>query len=109
MEQRLIDADAYAAELRKLRESYQILNDANAADKERLLKLHIMHGIFRAEKALKKQPTVDAAQVVRCGECKYAKDENFISAIWCENLEKYLAYDFFCADGERRTDETEGS
>lgn len=42
------------------------------------------------------------APVVRCGECKYAKDENFISAIWCENLEKYLAYDFFCADGERR-------
>lgn len=22
--------------------------------------------------------------------------------IWCENLEKYLAYDFFCHDGERK-------
>jgi hypothetical protein len=49
-----------------------------------------------------KQPTVDAVPVVRCRECKHAKDENFISAIWCENLEKYLAYDFFCHDGERK-------
>lgn len=42
------------------------------------------------------------AKLVRCRECKHAKDENFISAIWCENLEKYLAYDFFCHDGERK-------
>jgi hypothetical protein len=54
------------------------------------------------EAKIPKQPTVDAVQVVRCGECKHAKDENFISAIWCENLEKYLAYDFFCHDGERK-------
>lgn len=42
------------------------------------------------------------SELVRCRECKHAKDENFISAIWCENLEKYLAYDFFCHDGERK-------
>jgi hypothetical protein len=99
---RIIDADAYAVELQKLRESYQILDNTNAVDKERLFKLYIMHGIFRAERALKKQPTVDAVPVVRCRECKHAKDEDFISAIWCENLEKYLAYDFFCHDGERK-------
>ena len=66
-------------------------------------------GISKAWKRIKVLHTVDAVPVVRCGECKYAKDENFISAIWCKNLEKYLAYDFFCADWERRTDETEGS
>jgi hypothetical protein len=51
---------------------------------------------------IESRPTVDAVPVVRCRECKHAKDENFISAIWCENLEKYLAYDFFCHDGERK-------
>lgn len=53
---RLIDADACAAELWKLRENYQMLDDTQTADK-------IMHGIFRAEQALKEQPTVDAVPV----------------------------------------------
>lgn len=51
---RLIDADAYAAELWKLRANYQMLDDTHTADK-------IMHGIFRAEQALKEQPTVAAS------------------------------------------------
>lgn len=53
---RIIDADAYAAELWKLRENYQMLDDTHTADK-------IMHGIFRAEQTLKEQSTVDAVPV----------------------------------------------
>jgi hypothetical protein len=56
MGKRLIDANAYAAELWKLRGNYQMLDDTHTADK-------IMHGIFRAEQALKEQPTVDAVPV----------------------------------------------
>ncbi len=53
---RPIDADAYAAELWKLRENYQMLDDTYTADR-------IMHGIYRAEQALKEQPTLDVAPV----------------------------------------------
>lgn len=53
---RYIDADAYAAELWKLRQNYQMLDDTHTADK-------IMHGIFRAEQTLKEMPTVDAVPI----------------------------------------------
>lgn len=48
---RPIDADAYAADLWKLRTNYQMLDDTHTDDK-------IMHGIFRAEQVLKEQPTI---------------------------------------------------
>lgn len=100
---RIIDANAYAEALRKLRESYQMLDNTNATDKERLCRLHIMNGIFRAEKALKEQPTVDAVPVVRCMKCRHAKQYSSDGAVfWCgkNNLIKYGV--FYCADGERR-------
>ena len=40
-------------------------------------------------------PTVDAVQVVRCGECKYH---------WKNGGDCVPEADFFCADGERRTE-----
>lgn len=111
---RYIDADTYAAELQKLRESYQILNDAKAIDKERLFKFHIMHGIFRAEQTLKKQPTVDAVPVVRCSKCRmsYIADESMepygaeIGKRYCASGRK-VTDDFFCADGKRKDGEND--
>ena len=53
-------------------------------------------------------PTVDAVQVVRCRDCKYCYAEGFVNA---RNVcEKHYDFgnvddDWFCADGERRTDE----
>lgn len=94
---RYIDADAYAAELWKLRENYQMLDDTHTADK-------IMHGIFRAEQTLKEQPTVDAVTVVRCMKCRHAKQYSADGAVfWCgkNNLIKYGV--FYCADGEKRS------
>ena len=103
---RYIDADAYAAELWKLRENYQMLDDTHTADK-------IMHGIFRAEQVLKEQPTVDAVPVVRCKECKYRPywDEETSSAMFpiqgrcpCECDDDFYSWvpddNWFCADGE---------
>jgi len=101
---RYIDADLYAAELWKLRENYQMLDDTHTADK-------IMHGIFRAEQVLKEQPTVDAVPVVRCRDCKWAE----VDAWWTycklghkEDTTNSIIYtcthNFYCADGERRTD-----
>lgn len=53
------------------------------------------------------QQTVDAVPVVRCRECYY-KDEKRImdeDALWCRRHHMYVTADWFCADGERRTDE----
>ena len=45
------------------------------------------------------QPTVDAVPVVRCRECKHQMTCGFVS------VRPYkLRADWFCADGERRTD-----
>lgn len=49
-------------------------------------------------------PTIDAVQVVRCGECYY-KDEKRImdeDALWCRKHHMYVTADWFCADGERK-------
>ena len=55
-------------------------------------------------KQIENAPTVDAVQVVRCGECKYWEEES----TFCLNKEgcygSETTADFFCADGERRTE-----
>lgn len=101
MGKRLIDANAYAAELWKLRENYQMLDDTHTADK-------IMRGIFRAEQTLKEQPTVDAVQVTRCVNCKHSTQVNgTFGLVWCEHWGvdgTWVDDDFYCADGERKDD-----
>lgn len=56
------------------------------------------------EGVIDKQPTVDAVQVVRCRECKYWEEESK----FCLNKEgcygSETTADWFCADGERRTE-----
>ena len=60
---------------------------------------------------LDSEPTVDAAQVVRCMECKYMResvDGLFKSGYFCERChitsDMENCDDFYCADGERRTE-----
>lgn len=95
---RYIDADAYAAELWKLRQNYQMLDDTQTADK-------IMHGIFRAEQVLKEQPTVDAVPVVRCAKCKWWWKANGLCTHPKHCHDNVCVHecgkDYYCADGER--------
>lgn len=42
-------------------------------------------------------PTIDAVEVVRCGECIHANTVGF-----CTKNELFIDDDWFCADGERR-------
>ena len=62
------------------------------------------------------EPTVDAAQVVRCRECKYAHLTYDGDIKYCDLLAVkdedgecdpcfYRSGDWFCADGERRSDD----
>ena len=69
-------------------------------------------GIFvEAKLTLDAMPTVDAVPVVRCKDCKWAE----VDAWWTycklghkEDTTNSIIYtcthDFYCADGERRTD-----
>lgn len=44
-------------------------------------------------------PTVDAVEVVRCGECKHREEKTF----WCEKVQDFISNpEWFCADGERK-------
>lgn len=54
---RPIDADVYENEIWKLRRNYQLMDDTHTADK-------IMHGLYRAEQALKEAPTLEVRPVV---------------------------------------------
>ena len=53
-------------------------------------------------------PTVDAVEVVRCKDCKYALmtygGECKYCDVWDAEGEMYLDGDFYCAFGERRED-----
>ena len=68
---------------------------------------------------MKKVPTVDAVEVVRCRDCKWwDEDDNdlygycmamkhgYMSANWEIGIYRKYKGDFYCADGERREDET---
>ena len=66
---------------------------------------------MRGVAIINNEPTVDAVQVVRCRECKWAE----VDAWWTycklghkEDTTNSIIYtcthDFYCADGERRTD-----
>lgn len=48
------------------------------------------------------QPTVDAVQVVRCKDCIW--HGNYISKSYCRHTNCQTKDDFYCADGERRTE-----
>lgn len=50
---------------------------------------------------LKKQPTVDAVEVVRCRECKYHEDTHVTEYEHCCLIGKTVCYNDFCSYGKR--------
>ena len=58
-----------------------------------------------------KQPTVDAASIVRCKDCKNwdSSTEGRYVGGWCfcEKLQFSTSPDWFCADGEAKTNEVD--
>lgn len=50
--------------------------------------------------------TIDAVPVVRCGECKYRGGNcgDIDNDRWCYQIQRYVDWDWYCADGERRSD-----
>ncbi len=92
MEQRLIDADAI-----KLEKGF----------------FEKVDNVPKFYEWLGKQPTVDAVPVTHCVDCKHSKQVNgrvngqVVKLVWCDHLAEVGAWvenDFYCADGERRSD-----
>lgn len=105
---RYIDAIPFAQAVSDLRNKEREEYD-NLVGKHRSLarSIHGQHVEFceKMLKAIREQPTVDAVQVVRCGECKYWEEES----TFCLNKDgcygSETKTDWFCADGERRNDD----
>ena len=51
------------------------------------------------EAVISNQPTIDAVQIVRCGECKRYHD-SLLCSMYSEGMD--TPQDWFCADGERK-------
>lgn len=93
---RLIDADAYAAEMKTRQDAcLELMNAAREMDNEEMYgqKSAAFSVFVEAKLTLDAMPTVDAVPVVRCGECKYH---------WKNGGDCVAEADFFCADGERK-------
>lgn len=52
-------------------------------------------------------PTIDAVEVVRCGECKHQIKKKHIPSRYCEVWQGYVGHgdDGYCAYGERRSED----
>lgn len=49
--------------------------------------------------------TIDAVPVVRCKDCKHSRNDELWHMRWCKGLT--VNDEHFCADGERKDDDTE--
>lgn len=108
---RLIDADAYAAEMKTRQDACKETID-NAVEDERCEvydRMSSAYSVFiEAKLTLDAMPTIDAVPVVRCGRCEYYSNEmnccSYVNGLQNVTKTDYCSYGR-CADGERRTDE----
>lgn len=97
---RLIDADALVYPLKMQADSFRRIGERVRAD---VLDDCIVE--------IGEQPTVDAAPVVRCKDCKHYNAECCLDGYgWCERSghDHVCSDDWFCADGERADSTTCG-
>ena len=104
MEQRLIDANAYAAEMKVRQDALkELIDDAVAMDNWEMYDgLSREFSVFvEAKLTLDAMPTVDAVPVVRCKDCQHYDGK------WCLLLDMVNSDmgDWFCAYGERKDGE----
>lgn len=62
-------------------------------------------GLTAFHNIIKRQPTADVREVVRCKDCKHARVHDYAPAecqYYCTLAVNYHTKDFFCALGERR-------
>lgn len=95
---RYIDADALLETIRHFVDTMSVCTSTEYCTGLRFMKK-------QAIKAVENAPTVDAVPVVRCKECRWRHDDS--STMWLPCMEIKTSDDWFCADGERRSNETD--
>ena len=95
---RLIDADKMVADIKYQNDILQAMGLGDYAD--------VLAKGFLQE--IDNQPTVDAVPVVRCKDCKnWDRTWTLQSGLhFCPMIGLQTAKDWFCADGERREEDT---
>ena len=89
---RLIDADALIAKFKD--------------DVENLQEFAFQLATIGAINTVKHQPTVDAAPVIRCKDCKYYDNEDYGEPTrYCTWHESVVNADDYCSYGEREESE----
>ena len=92
-------------------EAIKTFRDCYAASETELNKFIIETAnttLNMVERFVKKAPTVDAVEVVRCKDCKYSYFNKAHEAYLCRNmngLTSHLKVDYFCSYGERKDNE----
>lgn len=65
-------------------------------------KIEYAYGWNSAIEIIQKAPTVDAVEVVRCGECaSHEKEACPKGTVWCKTMCRYMKLDGFCSEGKR--------
>ena len=59
--------------------------------------------LLTARKKIKSLPTVDAVEVVRCKDCRHAKEQDEDGVAWCNGWLQYVFGEHFCSYGEKRS------
>jgi len=93
-EKRLIDANALDSKLEALVQKYAAQGRNEVAKDYSFVQTVLLTA-----------PTVDAAEVVRCKDCKHYLWDDFDGCYVCMKLGKYTTRDFWCAHGERKDSE----
>ena len=95
----LISRQAILKHIEKIRQGAQMMDDIRRAS-------IIMNGMYLCEKAVRNQPSAQP-EIIRCKDCRWGRET-------CGNIEcfvdlnvppEYHGYEWFCPNGERRTDE----
>ena len=87
---RLIDADA--------------LNYQFEKRKDKVDSYEFIEALCEAQIEVDDAPTVDAVEVIRCGECRWYYEDDY-GYPRCKNDGVSRKNDWYCADGERENDE----
>lgn len=100
---RLIDADAYRAEMKIRQDACAEWRDEAKAccDTELYVRADGALATFvEAKMTLDKMPTIDAVPVVLCGECVHCNYDTLYGERWCDG--RRVKPDHFCSRGKRK-------
>jgi hypothetical protein len=66
---------------------------------------HFLYGIESAKEIIAECETIDAVSVVQCKDCKHYNTTGCSKGFgWCENIDRGVSDNFYCANGAKMED-----